>query len=293
MEPVADKVSPLPEKQKTALLKLLADEDPAIYQPIRKTIVAHGPQVTGWLKSHCLSDDPLLRRRSREIVQYFERQDADNRFLGFCLNCGQEFEIEEAAWLLAQTEYPDINVEGYRALLDEFALELKERVHPSAESREVLLLVNSYLFDELGFSGNEKTYYDPENSYLNRVIDRRTGNPINLSLIYLLFARRMRLPVTGIGLPGHFICRYQSSAVELYIDAFNRGKLLTKADCIQYLLQGNYSLREDYLAPVSARRMLLRICSNLHQIYIHLERGEDATRVQRYMVALAGQSPSP
>src|SRR5207248_2561870 len=114
--------------------------------------------------------------------------------------------------------------------------------------------------EQFGFGGNEDNYYDPDNSYLNRVIDRRTGNPINLCLLYLLLARRLRLPIAGIGLPGHFICRYQSSAEEIYIDAFNHGKFLTKADCVQYLLQGNHRLHEDYLAPVTPRRLMLRVC---------------------------------
>jgi regulator of sirC expression with transglutaminase-like and TPR domain len=118
-------------------------------------------------------------------------------------------------------------------------------------------------------------------------VDRRTGNPINLCLVYLLLARRLRLPISGIGLPGHFICRFQSSTEEYYIDVFNRGKLWTKANCIQYLLSRNYTVQDDYLAPVSARKMLLRICSNLHQIYQHLDLTEDATRLQRYLIALA------
>src|SRR5205085_9959501 len=127
-------------------------------------------------------------------------------------------------------------------------------------------------------------YYDPENSYLNRVLDRRTGNPINLCLLYLLLGRRLRLPIAGIGLPGHFICRHQSSAAEIYIDVFQRGTFLSKADCVQYLLRGNYSVREQYLTPVSARRLLLRICSNLRQVYQQLEWPQQALRVQRYVV---------
>ena len=95
------------------------------------------------------------------------------------------------------------------------------------------------------------------------------------------------LGCTGIGLPGHFICRYQSSAAEFYVDVFQRGTFLTKADCVQYLLRGNHSVREQYLTPVSPRRILLRICSNLHQIYEQLDSPDEATRVQRYVVALA------
>ena len=178
-------------------------------------------------------------------------------------------------------------MEAYRALLDGYAAELRERFDPGADGQQTLEAINKYLFAELRFTGNDVAYYDPQNSYLNRVMDRRTGNPITLCLIYLLVARRLRLPVIGIGLPGHFICRYQSTASEIYVDAFNGGKFLTKADCIQYLVQGHYNLREDYLAPVTPRRMLLRVCGNLHQIYIQLHHENDTTRLQRYLVALA------
>jgi regulator of sirC expression with transglutaminase-like and TPR domain len=278
----------LSESRRAALLTLLADDDPAIYRSIRQKILSLGPNATEWLRPHVLSRDPALRRRTQEILLSFDRQTADNYFLGFCLKHGEELDLEQGAWLLAQTVYPDINVSGYRALLDSFAGDLQEQVNlKSGTPERALTAVNEYLFAELGFTGNEEEYNDPENSYLNRVLDRRTGNPINLCVVYLLVARRLRLPVAGIGLPGHFVCRYQSSATEIYIDAFNRGKLLTKADCVRYLLQGNYSVRDDYLAPVSPRRILLRICSNLHQIYLHLDRTEDATRFQRYLVALA------
>ena len=189
--------------------------------------------------------------------------------------------------MLAQTQYPDINLEAYQALMDSYAGDLRERLDVGGEPKQILGAMNHYLFQELGLRGNEENYYDPENSYLNRVLDRRTGNPINLCLVYLLLGRRLRLPLAGIGLPGHFVCRYQSSAVELYIDAFQRGTFLTKADCVQYLLRGNYSVKEHHLSPVSPRRLLLRICNNLHQIYQQLDLPTEATRVQRYVVALA------
>ncbi len=277
----------LSEARKAALVKLLADEDPVVYRNIRQKILSIGPSAAEWLRPHTLSREPALRRRTQELVLSFDRQAADNYFLAFCLKYGEELDIEQGAWLLAQTQYPDINVEGYRALLDSYAVDISERLANVDDPEECLGVVNQYLFEELGFAGNEENYYDVENSYLNRVLDRRTGNPISLCLVYLLLARRLRMPITGINLPGHFLCRYQSSAHELYIDAFNRGRLLTKADCVQYLLQGNYSVRDDYLAPVSPRRMLLRACGNLHTIYLHHQATETATRLQRYMIALA------
>lgn len=288
----------LSDTRKAAFLKLLADDDPAIYQNIRQKILTIGPSAAEWLRPHTLSREPALRRRAQELVLRFDRQAADTFFLGFCLKQGQDFDLEQGAWLLAQTQYPEINVEGYRALLDSYAADIRERLVEGADAEQALSAINAYLFDELGFSGNEEKYFDPENSYLNRVLDRRTGNPINLCLVYLLLTRRLRFPVAGIGLPGHFICRHQSTAAEIYIDVFNRGKLLTKADCVQYLLQGNYSVRDDYLAPVNSRRMLLRVCGNLHQVYMQLKdsetdtrlrhsHSEAATRLQHYLVALA------
>src|SRR5205085_1620914 len=101
--------------------------------------------------------------------------------------------------LLARTQYPDINIEAYAALLDSFAADLRERLDLRREPKQVLTAINHYFFQELGFHGNEQDYYDPENSYLNRVLDRRTGNPINLCLLYLLLGRRLRLPIAGIG----------------------------------------------------------------------------------------------
>src|SRR5579883_3080091 len=277
----------LSDSQKAAFLTLLADDDPAVYRKIRNKIISFGPTATEWLRPHSLSRDPALRRRAQEIILSFERQAADNEFLAFCLKHGETLDLETGAWKLAQTQYPDINIAGYQALLDSYARDLQEEMLDAAEPEDRLSALNGYLFDELGFNGNEDQYYDPENSYLNRVLDRRTGNPINLCTVYLLLARRLGLPLTGIGLPGHFICRYQCSSAEIYIDVFNQGKLLTKTDCVQYLLQGNFSVREDYLAPVTPRRLLLRICGNLHQIYLHLEQSEAATRLQRYLVALA------
>ena len=270
-----------------ALLNLLSDDDNEVYRSVQKKIVSLGPQASEWLRPHQLSGDPVLRRRARQIIRHFEKQEADTRFLGFCLKHGTEFDLEDAAWLFAQTEYPEINIDGYRALLDAYAAELRERIEFEDDPNRIVRAVNRYLFMELGFAGNQAEFYDPENSYLNRVIDRRTGNPISLCLLYLLVSRRLRLPVAGIGLPGHFVCRYQSSAGEVFIDPFNRGQILTKADCVQFLLNANHTLRNDFLSPVSARRLLMRICSGLYQIYLQHGRTAKTAQLQHYIVALA------
>ncbi len=279
---------PLPsESEQEALLKLLADEDSGVYRQVREKILSFGQSAVSWLSPYALSKDPVLRRRSQEIVESLKRQDADNNFLAFCLNQGSKLNLESGLWLLAQTKYPSVSVEGYRAILDSFVYELMDRVDFGADVRAILKAVNRFLFEEQQFAGNEEDYFDPENSYLNRVIDRRTGNPISLCAIYLLLADRLAMPITGIGMPGHFVCRYQSNREEIYIDAFNRGRLLSKRDCIRYLNQAGHGYQESFLGPVSSQRILLRICANLHRIYGSREEWEEMARIQRYIVALS------
>lgn len=281
------KTERLSESQRAALISLLGDEDSSVYSAVRAKLVSFGPPVVDWLCPYTLSNEALLRRRAQEIILFFGRKAADDQFTGFCAGRGEDLPLEEGAWLLARTQYPEINVDAYAALLDAFAEVLRTRVDFTANLETIIGTINRYLFQELQFQPNEADYYDPENSFLNRVIDHRTGNPISLCAIYLLVARRLKLPITGIGLPGHFVCRYQTSTAEIYIDAFNRGKLLTKADCIKYLLHTHHGLEEGYLAPVTPRRMLLRMCANLHQIYLAKQQAEETARFQRYLVALA------
>lgn len=277
----------LTEGQRAALLTLLTDEDPAIYQVIRAKIIEQGQPAREWLRAHMLSSDPVLRRRAQEIVDYFERGAADNRFLAFCLSRGEDLDLEQAIWLLCQTQYPNINPLAYSALFDSYAADLRARIDFGAPLDRIIGTINYYLFHELGFAGNEKDYSDPDNSYLNRVIDRRTGNPVSLCVVYLAVARRLRLPITGIGMPGHFICRLQTPRGEVYIDAFRKGKLMTKGDCIKFLINSGHDFHDGFLASVTPRRILVRICSNLHHIYSDLNLAEETTRFQRYIVALS------
>jgi len=277
----------LTTSRKRALLELLADEDQAVYRAIRREIVSHGPKVRDWLDAYALDKDPILRRHAKAIVAHFDRQSADHDFSAFCLRHGEDLDLEEGCWLLARTRHPEINIGAYRALFDDYARDLCDHLDFGAEPEGLIAGLNAYLFEEQGYIGNEENYYDPDNSYLNRVVDNRTGNPISICMIYLSISRRLQLPITGIGLPGHFLCRFQNPRKEIYIDAFNQGRILTKADCMKYLKQAGYDFHEAFLIPASPRRILLRMCSNLHQIYQHENFKGEADRLQGYIVALS------
>jgi regulator of sirC expression with transglutaminase-like and TPR domain len=277
----------LDEKKWRALISLLADEDPAVYQTVHQKIISHGTLATHWLKHYTLADDPLLRRRVTGILNHFQQQEADTQLLAFCLNQGEDLDLEHGALLLSRTQYPTINPDGYRALLDDYAGELRERLDFGAEPAQILNVIGEYFFRELGFQGDEGNVHGLENNYLNMVLDRKTGNDMSLSVVYLLVARRLRLPVAGIGLPGHFLCRYQDSRHEIYIDPYRRGRLQAKTDCIKQIVQSQKRFDESCLAPLSSRRILLRLCAHLHGFYTQLKMPAQSERVRRYLVALA------
>jgi regulator of sirC expression with transglutaminase-like and TPR domain len=277
----------LEEKHRKALVSLLADEDAKVYHTVRRTILSYGPSSSDWMRAHTLSDDPVLRRRASEIVDHFARQNADTQFLAFCLSQGEDFDLERGVLLLSRTQYPKTNLEAYTALLDYYAAVLRERLDLNGPAEQIIRVINDYLFRELRFVGDERHFQDADNSYFNRVLDRRIGNPISLCLVYLLLARRLRLPLAGIGLPGFFMCRYQSSRAEIYLDAFHGGRVLVKADCVKLVMQLQQRFDDSFLAPLSARRILMRICYNLHSIYSQQKSAAQAQRLQRYLIALA------
>lgn len=277
----------LTERRKAALATLLCDDDPAVSMVAKTEILAQGLAAKPWLESCRLSPDPILRRRSGAIIRHLGELESHHAFLKFCQRKGEDLDLEMGCWLLSQTRYPGVNIAGYKALLDEFSQRLAEALTGISKPEEVIGRINRLLFGELGFLGDEEDYYGARNSYLTRVIDRRRGNPISLCVLVLLLARRLQLPLAGIGLPGHFLCRMQTAAGDVYMDVFHGGRLLRKVDCVKYLRQAGYDFHDAFLMPASPRRILLRMCSNLHQIYLRGGDEQHATRMKSCIVALS------
>lgn len=277
----------LSDAQRKALIHLLGDDDPKVHETVKSRLLACGPEIIPWLQPHLLDNDPTLRRHATELVLHFRRSDCDAEFLAFCLNQGEDLDLERGMGLLCRTRYPQANLEAFTAQLDQIAIDIRLRSMAQIAAQQRLLTVTQHLFNELNFRGDAEYESDPEACYFNRVMERRSGNPIGLCAILILICRRLGLPVAGVGLPGHFVCRMQTPIVEHYIDCFNQGRFLTKADCVQYLHATNHGLDEGYLSPVSTRRILMRMCANLQQTYLRLEDESEALRTKRYLIALA------
>ncbi len=178
--------------------------------------------------------------------------------------------LDRAALELARIEFPELDAEAFLALLDSHAAELSARLHGAREGLAYVTEANRYLFEELGFHGNTNDYYNPRNSCLNEVLTARTGIPITLSLVYIEIARRLEQPVQGIGLPGHFIVRYDDGVYSVFLDPFHGGRRLEPDDCIALAREASHVEIEPspkWLSPVGKRDILLRMLRNLGAAY--------------------------
>jgi|AGSF01.1.fsa_nt_gi Uncharacterized conserved protein len=140
-------------------------------------------------------------------------------------------DLAKAALYIALEEYQNFEPEEYLNILDGMADELRDRLPAQNYPLRVIQTINRYLYEDLEFAGNDADYYDPRNSFLNQVIDRRTGIPISLSLVYLEVAKRIDFPMVGIGMPGHFLIKPDFEDAGIFVDAFNGGDILFPEDC--------------------------------------------------------------
>jgi regulator of sirC expression with transglutaminase-like and TPR domain len=177
--------------------------------------------------------------------------------------------VEGALWIAAE-EYPSLDVGEYLERLDGLAAEAPPAVASAATLRERVAALSHFLHDEQRFSGNASHYYDPRNSYLNEVIDRRRGIPITLSLVYIAVGRRLALDMQGISFPGHFLVKCVGEG-ELVIDAFS-GTLLSLEDCRERLVAAlgrGVPITPEVLRAAGPREILVRMLGNLKQIFLH------------------------
>ena len=218
----------------------------------------------------------------------------------FVLLVGQEVEddridLVRAALTIARTEYPNLDVDTYCARIEALARRVKLLVPDLGDPSESIAALNRVLFEEEGFRGNAEDYYDPRNSFLNEVLDRKLGIPITLAVVYMEVARRVGFPLVGVGLPGHFLLKhYDVEGCEILIDPFNGGSLLTVVDCQRRLDQiygGQMPLQPEFLMSVSRRQVLVRMLNNLKSIYLSSRNFRKALPIVDLILAIYPRSP--
>lgn len=187
-----------------------------------------------------------------------------------------EIPLVEAALAIAEEEYPDLPFQPYLQRIEELAQAARARLGSRHGAADGLRAVRETLFGEAGFRGNEAHYYDPRNSFLNEVLDRRLGIPISLSIVFLAVAQRIGLSAEGVAFPGHFLVKHRAGSRELFIDPYRGGEILSAEDCAaryRAMTQGKGAFEQRFLEAASVRQILGRMLHNLKKIYAEV--GDD------------------
>ena len=228
------------------------------------------------------------------------RSDSAALAQAFAALVGQEvaderIDLVRAALTIARSEYPYLDSAKYAARIDELARRVKRLAPESGDAADCIVALNRVLFEEDQFHGNRADYYDPRNSFLNDVLDRKLGIPITLALIYMEVAKRAGFPLVGVGMPGHFLLKhYDVDGREILIDPFNRGSILTPSDCQQRLDElygGQMRLEPQFLMAVNRRQVLVRLLNNLRSIYLTGRNFRKALPIVDLILAIYPRSP--
>jgi len=206
-----------------------------------------------------------------------------------------------ACLMIAQDAYPGLDVERYLGDIERMAIRLRGRVPQSSVGEERVVALNQFLYGDLGFWGNAEDYYDPRNSYLNEVLDRRTGIPITLGILYMELGRRVGLPLEGVSFPGHFLVRLRLRGGTLVLDPFSGGtpqaedELRRRLDrVVPEQARGGVPLAElpldHFLEPASKRQILSRVLRNLKGIYREADKPERMLEVLNRMLLVSPEA---
>jgi regulator of sirC expression with transglutaminase-like and TPR domain len=215
----------------------------------------------------------------------------------------ERIELARACLLIAEDAYPGLDVDGYVNEVARLALRLRSRLSRTAGAEEKVVELNQFLYDELGYTGNADDYYDPRNSYLNEVIDRRTGIPITLSVLYMELGRKIGLPLEGVSFPGHFLVRVRMRGGMLVLDPFAGGEPQSEDELrarlervIPRAATGGLPVRElpleQFLEPATNRQILARLLRNLKGIYRQAQMPERMLEVLNRALIVAPDSSS-
>lgn len=281
-------------KEITALVKLLDDPDQEIYQLVEGRLLEYGNEVIDYLENaweHSL--DSLLQERIENLVHKIQFANVKED-LNLWYQSGA-FDLLQGALVINRYQYPDLDEDKIILQIEEIKREIWLGLQYEMSSIEKIKLINHIFYNIYGFSGNTKNHHDPQNSYINQVLESKKGNQISLAIIYSTLAQKLDIPVYGVNLPQHFILGYideskreeQEFGVLFYINAFNKGAIFGKHDVDQFLRQLNLDPLPGFYAPCSNVEIIRRVIRNLISAYENLGSKEKVQELKELQDILA------
>lgn len=202
--------------------------------------------------------------------------------------------LDLAALAVAALEYPELDEQGCVQMLEMYAGRVRSMVPPNPTLLQQIQALKRVLADEEGFRGNSTRYHAPENSFLNRVLERKVGLPIALAVVYLEVARRAGIPMFGVNFPGHFLIAGESAAGKLVVDPFHGGTALTPDGCADLLkeMAPQMKFQTEMITPAAMNTIVSRMLNNLKRVYLEANDNERALKAVSLLLVLQPKSPA-
>lgn len=266
----------LDDKALRSLVTLLDEQDPASLELVREQMLRVGEPLLPYLEEFRAQAPTELAARAQAVAGELRFMTLERDFAALAREPRPD--LETGAFLVARFGYPGLDEQPYRDWLDRVAAQVRGDLPSGADHALILQRLSSALFQGMGFAGNEARYYDPDNSFLNRVIDTRRGIPVSLSVLFLLLAKRLSLPAYGVGAPGHFLVGFKPGPYPCFLDAFHKGRLLDLSEVRRMLARAGHAFRPEFVSPCDEREILVRMLRNLASLYDKMGASE---RVER------------
>ena len=243
-----------------ALISLLDDPDQIVQDAIHQRFKELGRRAIPTLQHAKKAAEDPMRLKIGKLMQELHFSEIEQHWRN--IMCMPDAELEHGSFLLALHRFPGLNIKQFQAQLDDMAESIRPQVD-AAEGVGKAFVLSSYLCEELGFRGNNEHFSDPNNSYINCVLEARRGIPVTLCTIFILVGRRLHIPISGVNMPAHFLAKYKDDENEVFFDIFNGGNPIMKEQCIQFLMRAGIKPQEKYFQSATGQTILLRMVCNL------------------------------
>ena len=281
-----------PEKNQISyLIRLIDDRDEFVRNQIRDQLIEIGEDAIPFLEIAAKTGRPEIKSNALKVIQAIIPKQLQKQFsqLGGGSPKGH-WELEAGVILLAKFGYPSEDTNNISRVLDQLATEAFDQVKNKISPKQAIKALTRFLFFEKGFEGNKTNFFDPDNTYFSRMLEQRKGIPITLSALCVFVGQRLGLPIVGVGLPGHYIAKYDSLTQPIYFDPFDSGRILSQEDCVKLAEKMGYHFEEHYLGTATNRETLARMMNNLIMIYNKSSQLGKVSHLKSFIKVLLGGS---
>ena len=275
-------------KEIKALISLLEDEDEGIALHVEEKIVSLGESMIPFLEEEWESSiNPEVQKKIEELIHKLQYEALLSKLVSW--KNGGAVNLIEGMWLVNSYQYPDASLENINKTLDQIYYEAWLHVRPDMHPYDQIKALNHVLFKLYKFSANTKNFHSPANSMLHLALETKRGNPLTLCVIYLTIAQKLELPIFGVNLPNLFILTYKKDDFQFYINVYNKGLMLSKADIDNYILQLNLNPVDIFYEPCPNLDIVKRALRNLALSFEKLNEAEKAVEVNKLLDAISDE----